>query len=91
MQPKDAILKVTEITSRLDKVSFKDVLELTPPYELHRTDRNQQNDKNLIETIAKSCKGLVLCNKTNRRFQGPENTEYAKLLKSWWKKQERQD
>lgn len=91
MQPKDAILKVTEITFRLDKVSFKDVLELTSPYELHRTDRNQQNDKNLIETIAKSCKGLVLCNKTNRRFQGPENTEYAKLLKSWWKKQERQD
>ncbi|MGA7077048.1 MAG: hypothetical protein WBZ42_11005, partial [Halobacteriota archaeon] len=83
MQPKDAILKLIEITPLLDKVSFRDVLELTSPYKLQPIDPNQQDDKELIETITKSCRDfLALCNKIKRRFQGARINEVSKAIEN---------
>ena len=92
MQPKDAVLKLIKITPILDKVSFKDVLELTSPYQLHTIYLNQQNDKELIETITKSCKDfLALCNKTKRRFQGARINEVSKAIENELVEEIRQD
>lgn len=83
MQPKEAIAKLVEITPILDRVSFKDVLELTSPCKLLPIDMNQEEDKELINTLKKSCKDfLTLCNKTKRRWEGERINEVSKLIEN---------
>ncbi|HEX7514930.1 MAG TPA: hypothetical protein VF393_04995 [archaeon] len=78
MQQKDAILKLIEIAPLLDKISFKDVLELTSPYKLHPINLSQEDDKELIEDLIKSCKGLLaLATKTRRRYEGARINEVS--------------
>ena len=47
----DEIIKLTQIVLTLDKVSFKDVLELTSPCKLYPIVLGQENDKELIEGV----------------------------------------
>ena len=83
MQQKDAILKLIEIAPLLDKISFKDVLELTSPYKLHPINLSQEDDKELIEDLIKSCKGLLaLATKTRRRYEGARINEVSKSIEN---------
>lgn len=83
MQPKDAIIKLTEIAPILDKVSFKDVLELTSPYKLHPIDLNQEDDKELIDSLVTSCKSLLaLATKARRRYEGARINEVSKSIEN---------
>ena len=83
MQPKDAIIKLKEIAPVLDKVSFKDVLELTSPYKLHPIDLNQEDDKELIESLVTSCKSLLaLATKVRRRYEGARINEVSKSIEN---------
>lgn len=83
MQPKEAIRKLVEVAPVLDKVSFKDVLELTSAYKLLPIDMSQDDDKELINTLKKSCKDfLTLCNKTKRRWEGERINEVSKLIEN---------
>jgi hypothetical protein len=83
LQPKEAILKLTEITPVLDKVSFKDVLELTSPYKLHPINLSQEVDRELIECLVTSCKSLLaLATKTRRRYQGARINEVSKSIEN---------
>jgi hypothetical protein len=83
MQPKEAIRKLVEVTPVLDKVSFKDVLELTSPYKLLPIDMSQDDDKELINTLKKSCKNfLALCKKTKRHWEGERINEVSKPIEN---------
>jgi hypothetical protein len=83
LQPKDAIIKLTEIAPILDKVSFKDVLELTSPYKLYPIDLNQEDDKELIDSLVTSCKSLLaLATKARRRYEGARINEVSKSIEN---------
>jgi hypothetical protein len=83
LQPKDAILKLIEIAPILDKVSFKEVLELTSPYKLYPINLSQEDDKELIESLIKSCKHfLALSNKTKRGYEGERINEVSKAIEN---------
>jgi hypothetical protein len=83
LQPKEAVLKLTEITPVLHKVSFKDVFEFTSPYKIVPINLSHEEDKELIEIITASCKHfLALCNKTSRRFQKERINEVSKAIEN---------
>jgi hypothetical protein len=83
LQPKEAVLKLTEISPVSDKVSFKDVLEFTSAYKLHAINLSQEDDKELIESLTKSCKSLlVLSNKARRRYEGARINEVSKSIEN---------
>jgi hypothetical protein len=79
MQPKDAIDKLIEISPTLDKVSFKDVLERTSGHKLAPINLNEEDDKELITNLVKSCKNfLALSNKADRGHKGARVNEVSK-------------
>lgn len=83
MQPKEAIEKLVEIAPILDKISFKDVLELTSPYKLLPIDLKQAEDEELINALISSCKNfLTLCTKTKRRWEGERINEVSKPIEN---------
>ena len=83
MQPKDAIVKLTEIAPKLDKVSFKDVLEMTSSFKLQPIVLNQEDDKELIDSLVTSCKGLLaLATKARRRYEGARINEVSKSIEN---------
>jgi len=80
---KDAILKLIEIAPILDKVSFKEVLELTSPYKICPINLSEEEDKELVETLTQACKHfLALCNKTKRRYEGDRINEVSKAIEN---------
>jgi hypothetical protein len=83
LQPKDAIIKLIEIAPILGKVSFKDVLELTSPHKIHPINLNQDEDKELIDSLVSSCKSLVaLATKARRRYEGARINEVSKSIEN---------
>jgi hypothetical protein len=83
LQPKDAIFKLIEITPILNKVSFQEVLELTSPYKLHPINLSQEDDKELIEALIKSCRGLLaLATKARRGYKGARINEVSKSIEN---------
>jgi len=83
LQPKDAVLKLVEIAPILDKVNFKDVLELTSPYKLDPIDLSVNDDKELIDALTKSCTDfLALCKKTKRVWEGARINEVSKSIEN---------
>lgn len=83
MQVKDAIRILVEATGDLQGVSFKDVVEVTSNHKLYPISFEQQEDKELIESLTTSCKHfLALCNKTKRRFFGNRINEVSKAIEN---------
>jgi hypothetical protein len=63
--------------------SFKDVVEVTSNHKLYPVSLEQQEDKELIESLTASCKHfLALCNETKRRFFGNRINEVSKAIEN---------
>lgn len=83
MNVKDAILSLIEATHGLQRVSFKDVVEVTAKHAMYPVNLEQQEDQELIESLTASCKHfLALCNKTKRRFFGNRINEVSKAIEN---------
>jgi hypothetical protein len=69
MNAKDAIRTVIELSQDLKDISFKDLVEATSEFKLYPVDRNQHEDKELIEDLSTAFKHFVaFSNKTGTRF-----------------------
>ena len=80
---KDAIGSLIEATEGLQRVSFKDVVEITAKHALYPIELDQLEDKELIQKLTESCKHfLALCNKTKRRFFGNRINEVSKAIEN---------
>lgn len=83
MQVKDALLQLTEITTEMQGISFKDVVEVTSKHLFYPINLNQVEDKELIGNLTASCKSfLALCNKNKRRFYGDRINEVSKAIEN---------
>jgi hypothetical protein len=80
---KDAIGSLISAAQGLQRVSFKDVVEVTSKHKLYPVNPQLQEDNELIESLTASCQHFVaFTNKTGTRFRGERINDVSRPIEN---------